>query len=116
MADSVAGGCRRCLIIGTDCPYVTAADLRDADAALDTHEVVLGPAVDGGYWLIGLRAVYEGLFQDIPWSTGEVLAATLKAGQAAGLKIHLLRTLEDIDTAADWERYRQRRPHTGGST
>lgn len=109
MADSIAAGFSRCLIIGTDCPYLTPTDLNEAEAALDTHQVVLGPAVDGGYWLIGLRAGSEGLFRDIPWSTGEVLVTTLKAAQAAGLKVHLLRTLEDIDTVADWARYQQGR-------
>lgn len=109
VADSVAAGFSRCLIIGTDCPYLTSTDLNEAEAALDTHQVVLGPAVDGGYWLIGLYASSESLFRDIPWSTGEVLATTLKAAQVAGLKVHLLRTLEDIDTAADWARYLQGR-------
>lgn len=109
VADSLAAGFSRCLIIGTDCPYLTSTDLNEAEAALDTHQVVLGPAVDGGYWLIGLCASSENLFRDIPWSTGEVLATTLKAAQAAGLKVHLLRTLEDIDTAADWARYQQGR-------
>jgi uncharacterized protein len=109
VAESLAAGFSRCLIIGTDCPYLTATDLNEAETALATHDVVLGPAVDGGYWLIGLRTTSEGLFRDIPWSTGEVLAATLKLAQAAGLKVHLLRTLEDIDTAADWARYQQGR-------
>lgn len=109
VADSIAAGFSRCLIIGTDCPYLTSTDLNEAEAALDTHQVVLGPAVDGGYWLIGLCASSENLFRDIPWSTGEVLSTTLKAAQVAGLKVHLLRTLEDIDTAADWARYQQGR-------
>ncbi len=107
VADSFASGFDRCLILGTDCPYLTAVDLRAAEEALNTHEVVLGPAVDGGYWLIGLRAPNGALFRDIPWSTGEVLAATRKRAQAAGMKVHLLRTLEDIDTHAEWARYRQ---------
>jgi glycosyltransferase A (GT-A) superfamily protein (DUF2064 family) len=67
--------------------------------------VVLGPAADGGYWLIGLRAPCPELFTDIPWSTKEVLRETQERSRGSGLKTHLLRELTDVDTEADWRRF-----------
>ena len=102
---SVAAGFTRTLIIGTDCPYLTLADLREAREALASNDLVLGPAEDGGYWLIGLRNLHPELFRGIPWSTESVLATTLARAQEARLKVRLLRTLADVDTAADWRRF-----------
>jgi uncharacterized protein len=102
---SLSAGFSRALIVGTDCPYLTSADLLEAEQALATADIVLGPAEDGGYWLIGLRHFHPGVFRGIPWSTDRVLATTLAWAKGAGLKIRLLRTLADVDTAADWQRY-----------
>ena len=96
---------RGAVIIGSDCPYVTAKDIREAFEALRTCDLVVGPATDGGYWLIGLRQPQPSLFTNIPWSTENVLAETLARAKTAGLKIHLLRLLADIDTAEDWETF-----------
>lgn len=104
-SQAVAGGFGRILIIGTDCPYLTLADLREAREALASNDLVLGPAEDGGYWLIGLRNLHPELFRGIPWSTESVLATTLARAQEARLKVRLLRTLADVDTAADWRRF-----------
>jgi len=102
---STRAGFTRTLIIGTDCPYLTSADLVDAGNALSANDIVIGPAEDGGYWLIGTCKHHAHLFQDIPWSTDEVLATTLARGQGAGLKIGILRTLPDVDTVDDWHRF-----------
>jgi len=67
--------------------------------------VVLGPAKDGGYWLIGLRALQPALFEGIAWSTSSVLSETLDRSRAAGLCVQLLRELSDVDTEADWRRF-----------
>lgn len=99
---SFAAGARRVAIIGSDCPEVTEADIHAAWSALEVHEVVLGPARDGGYWLIALRRPCATLFEDIPWSTPAVLSATLDRARAAGLSMQLLRELTDVDTAAEW--------------
>ena len=93
------------LIIGSDCPYITPKDVREADEALQSHDVVIGPATDGGYWLIGLKQPRPELFTNIRWSSDSVLAETLSRVRAAGLKLHLLRILGDVDTAEDWEAF-----------
>jgi rSAM/selenodomain-associated transferase 1 len=96
---------RRVVIIGSDCPEVTEADIRAAWDGLRAHDVVLGPARDGGYWLIGLRSLQPALFRGIPWSTADVLAATQERARVAGLRVQLLRELSDIDTVEDWRRF-----------
>lgn len=105
VTEANAHGVERVAIIGSDCPQVTAADIRLAWARLEQHDLVLGPARDGGYWLIALRAVRPELFQDIPWSTGQVLPQTLARADELGLSVSLLRELRDVDTVADWEEF-----------
>lgn len=97
--------CGRLAVIGADCPRVTAEDIREAWAALETHDAVLGPALDGGYWLIGLKDPCPALFQEIAWSTERVLEQTLRKAEQAGLRVRLLRKLGDIDTQRDWMDY-----------
>lgn len=103
--ENFAAGARRVVVIGADCPYVGMADLAAAFAALAAADVVLGPAVDGGYWLIGLHAPQPGLFRDIAWSTAAVLAQTERRATSASLTVARLRTLSDVDTEADWLRW-----------
>ena len=100
-----ATGVKRAVIIGSDCPAITAEDICEAWRSLRTHDVVLGPATDGGYWLIGLRRPQPQLFRDIPWSTERVLIETTKRIQQAGLSVQVLRELQDVDTEADWRRF-----------
>ena len=99
------------IIIGSDCPDVTALDIEDAWLALEGHDVVLGPALDGGYWLIGLRAPQPGLFTAMPWSTDRVFGETMRRAREADLRVALLRELSDVDTLADWERWGRRSVH-----
>ncbi|MBI5800511.1 MAG: TIGR04282 family arsenosugar biosynthesis glycosyltransferase [Verrucomicrobia bacterium] len=96
------------VIIGSDCPAVTPTDISDAWLALDGHDVVLGPALDGGYWLIGLRAPQPNLFTGMPWSTDAVFGETTRRARESGLRIATLRELSDVDTVADWERWVKR--------
>jgi len=105
VAEAHAQGIERLVIIGSDCPHVTAADIRLAWARLEEQDVVLGPARDGGYWLIALRAVRPELFRDIPWSSGEVLRQTLRRAQETGLTVSLLHELGDVDTVEDWAEF-----------
>ena len=104
-ADAFAGGAERVVIIGSDCPEVRAGDVRTAWKELRSHDVVVGPAIDGGYWLIGLRAPQPELFHGIPWSSEQVLGETLARAKSLKLRMQLLRILTDIDTEADWNAY-----------
>jgi rSAM/selenodomain-associated transferase 1 len=108
--EAFARGAAMVIVIGSDCPALEPADLESARAALRDHDVVVGPAEDGGYWLIGLRAHRPALFQSIPWSTNQVLDATLRHAQEGQLRVHQLRTLRDIDTLEDWRHWLRSRP------
>lgn len=103
--NAFANGARRVIVIGSDCPDITNVDLEEGWSALQSNGVVLGPAVDGGYWLIGLRAPQPALFADMPWSTSALLQATLDRCADAGLRVQLLRTLSDVDTEQDWREF-----------
>jgi rSAM/selenodomain-associated transferase 1 len=94
-------GARRVIMIGSDCPGVDAGLVSRALAGLDEHDVVLGPAHDGGYYLIGLRAPVPQLFRGIAWSTEVVLGQTVARARPLGLRVVLLPKLRDVDTASD---------------
>jgi rSAM/selenodomain-associated transferase 1 len=104
-AQAFGAGARRVVIIGSDCPYLLAEDITTAWAQLRNCDVILGPALDGGYWLIGLTQTRPELFHAIPWSSDQVLSATLARVKALGLKTVLLRALSDVDTSEDWARF-----------
>jgi uncharacterized protein len=89
------------VIIGTDCPGLDTRLLAQTFEALQTSDLVLGPALDGGYYLIGLRRVIPDLFENIAWSTDRVLSQTLGIAQGLNLSIHLLPELPDIDRPED---------------
>jgi uncharacterized protein len=89
------------LLIGTDAPQLSAEVLRSAAAALDTHEAVFVPALDGGYVLVGLRRSVPSLFRDIPWSTPHVMQRTRERLAQAGIAHAELAPLADIDEPAD---------------
>jgi len=103
----LAIGPQKLMIIGSDCPYLTQEDLAEAFARLETHDLVIGPAIDGGYWLIGFKSLHRPLFQEISWSTGEVLRQTLAIAERLQLKTALLRELSDIDSEKDWRDFEQ---------
>lgn len=108
-ADALDAGCRRVVIIGTDCPEMSSRDLTDAFDALAYHDMVLGPSADGGYWLIGLRRPAD-VFRGVAWSTESVLPQTLALAEQAGLSVKSLETRADVDTPEDLERLRRDRP------
>lgn len=91
----------RAVLIGSDCPEYSPAYLASAFAALDGEEVVLGPAADGGYVLIGLRRMAPELFAGIPWGTDSVLARTRAALRGLGRTWAELPTLRDLDRPED---------------
>jgi rSAM/selenodomain-associated transferase 1 len=93
------------LLIGTDCPALTAATVRDAAQALDVgHGAVLVPAEDGGYVLIGLRRAEPSLFDAIPWSTDRVMAETRARLHRSGLRWRELPASWDVDRPDDVDR------------
>ena len=89
------------LIIGSDCPGITPALLHAAAGALDDRRVVLGPATDGGYYLIGYREPVPFVFADMEWSTPRVFTETLSRLAAEGYGPAILPELADIDTGED---------------
>lgn len=94
-------GYTRGLIVGTDTPSLPLERYQQALAALESHDLVLGPALDGGYYLIGLNRSVPDLFTGIPWSTEQVLARTQEKARSLGLKTALLAPWRDIDTIDD---------------
>jgi rSAM/selenodomain-associated transferase 1 len=89
------------LAVGADCPRLDAALLGEAVAAIAEGGVVLGPTVDGGYYLVGGRVPLPDIFSAMPWSTERLLDETRARLAAAGVAWRELRTLRDVDTAAD---------------
>lgn len=95
----------RAMLIGADCPQLGADQIDQASEALQTNDVVVGPAADGGYYLIGLKGAwranesrFKNLFHDIPWSTDRVLGITRGRIDSAGLSCFDLEMREDVDT------------------
>jgi rSAM/selenodomain-associated transferase 1 len=99
----------RAVLIGCDCPGIDRRYLIDAFVALSHCDAVIGPAEDGGYGLIGLKAPHAVLFDRMPWGSDAVLAETLSRAADEGLTIRLLDGIYDVDTAADWRRYQAER-------
>ncbi len=89
------------IIIGTDCPSLTTAILQDASDSLDAHDAVIGPARDGGYYLLGLSAPFTDVFRNKQWSTETVFAETMSDLDLAGRRTHVLPELIDVDTEVD---------------
>lgn len=95
----------KAVIIGSDCATLTPAIVEEAFRRLDDHDCVIGPATDGGYYLLGLRETRPELFRDIPWSTDQVRSLTIERIEALGQTYFLLPELSDIDRAEDWDEY-----------
>jgi uncharacterized protein len=103
-----ASGNQRVVIIGTDCPDLDQTILTKAFNGLQHHDLVLGVAEDGGYYLIGLNRPIPELFQQIAWGTDQVLNQTAKIAQKLNLEVNYLTTLADVDRPQDlkiWQKY-----------
>ncbi|MGB7251631.1 MAG: TIGR04282 family arsenosugar biosynthesis glycosyltransferase [Phormidesmis sp.] len=110
-----ASGLQRIVVVGSDCPDLGTAEIMAALTLLDSHDVVLGPATDGGYYLIGLNRVcqpsfeppsseplsFESLFRNIPWGTARVLETTKAIATRQDFSVALLNPLSDIDRPED---------------
>jgi rSAM/selenodomain-associated transferase 2/rSAM/selenodomain-associated transferase 1 len=98
-------GASSVILLGGDCPDLSAEHLHECALHLSAHRAVIGPAADGGYWLLALPSAQPHLFKDIPWSTSEVLPLTLERLEEANQEHEQLETLEDIDDLASWRRH-----------
>ena len=97
----------RVVLIGSDCPEYEPDYLASAFTALSTNDVVLGPAADGGYVLIGMKQPHALLFSDMPWGTERVCRLTRNRLSQLQLDWHELPTRHDVDTVADLSRFPQ---------
>lgn len=93
------------LFIGADAPDLTPSHLLGAAAAMTGAEAVIGPADDGGYWLLGLARAADPLFEAMPWGTDRVFAETLARMDRLGIRPALLPTLADLDRPEDLTRW-----------
>ncbi len=114
LENALARGARQVVLVGTDVPGLSASNLAQAFAALNSHDLVFGPSRDGGYWLVGTRRP-AGVFDGIAWGTGRVLDQSLDLAMQQGLSAALLPPLDDTDTPEDlrvWRpAYDWRRPY-----
>ena len=102
---SFADGAQRVMIVGSDVPTIPESIINGAVGALREAELVIGPTLDGGYYLIGFTVAgwrrAERVFQDVAWSTDVVFRATVDKAVAAGLDMHVLPGWYDVDTIED---------------
>ena len=94
------------VIIGSDCPEITPDIINQAFLKLDTHNTVIGPATDGGYYLLGMREFIPEVFENKSWSTSTVKDDTIKDLNYLNKKYYILPFLQDIDTEEDYKRFK----------
>lgn len=94
-------GYEKIVIIGTDCFELGEKHILKAFEQLEKVDIVIGPAKDGGYYLLGMKKLYESIFENIDWSTDKVLKQTLSICGELNLSIFLLPELNDIDDEED---------------
>ncbi|MCC9166817.1 TIGR04282 family arsenosugar biosynthesis glycosyltransferase [Pontibacter harenae] len=95
------------VIIGSDCQQLKQEIIEQAFDELQTHDVVIGPAVDGGYYLLGMNRLYPDFFQNKHWSTDQVFTATIEDIERLEITYSLLPTLKDVDYLEDLEKPEQ---------
>lgn len=95
----------KAIIIGSDCAQLSPLHIEKAIKSLDYHNLVIGPSLDGGYYLLGMDSNYKYLFEDIEWSTESVFEETKAKAIKNGLSVGQIETLSDIDYIEDWEKY-----------
>jgi rSAM/selenodomain-associated transferase 2/rSAM/selenodomain-associated transferase 1 len=117
--EAFTAGVHKTVIVGSDCPGLDAPDVREALALLDDNPVVLGPATDGGYYLIAMGStandqLIQTLFTGIPWGTGEVLWRTTNALAEVDYDLGLLDERADVDEPGDLIYWEKNREEAGG--
>ena len=107
LKNTLENGASKACLLGGDCPYINHAVIEEASSALDQHDLSIGPAMDGGYYLLACKHLYQELFEDIAWSTEIVFKKTLSTAENLGLNVYQLKPLEDVDDLQSWERARK---------
>jgi len=113
VADAFREGARRAVLIGVDAPDLAPSHVREAFARLRACDLVIGPAQDGGYYLIGLRAPVPEVFAGIEWGSSSVLEATAAAARRRDLHVETVETLADVDRPEDLPRLARMRRGDG---
>lgn len=101
-------GYQKVIILGTDCPELESQHIQNAINELEEKDVVIGPAKDGGYYLLGKKKMIADLFSNKLWSTDQVFNQTLSDLERLNISYSLLSTLTDIDEEADWLPFKQK--------
>lgn len=100
-------GYKKCCIIGSDCAELSTKIIEQSFTELTEQDVVIGPSLDGGYYLLGMKALRSKLFSAKKWSTETVFSSTLEDVNSQNLSYSLLPQLSDIDYLEDWERFKR---------
>ncbi len=100
-------GYQKKIIIGSDSPEITPEIINDAFQKLDEYDLVIGPALDGGYYLLGMQQIQEEIFQEINWSTEQVFDQTIYTLQNEGVVWYEMPMLSDVDTEDDLPKMRK---------
>ena len=105
LGDLLCAGAERAVIAGVDIPGLEKRIVQNAFGLLGKKDVVIGPALDGGYYLIGMKTVHHALFEGIPWSTAKVFGETVRTIGRLGLGYGTVETLSDLDQPEDIGRF-----------
>jgi rSAM/selenodomain-associated transferase 1 len=97
-------GSEKLVIIGSDCAELTTGVIEEAFEELENHDFVIGPAEDGGYYLLGMRDFYPEVFEEIEWSIDSVFKKTVEKIGEIGADYTTLQMLNDVDTIEDWNK------------
>lgn len=97
----------KAIIIGSDCPYITSQIIDHSFHLLSNNDVILGPAIDGGYYLLGMKSTSPSIFESMPWSESNLYEKTIEKLNQLNFTHSSLIQLEDIDTEEEWNRYIQ---------
>ncbi len=98
-------GARKVIILASDVPDLSAEIIDDAIRMLERHDIVIGPCLDGGYYLLGMKKLYKKLFRRISWSTEQVYQQTISCAEKMELTVYNLPSLADIDTEEDLRKW-----------
>jgi rSAM/selenodomain-associated transferase 1 len=105
LRDLFSLGASKAILAGVDIPELSGEVIKDALRKLDAADIVLGPAEDGGYYLIGMKSLYEEVFRNISWSTEKVFRQTVSIAGTMKLRYETVVTLSDVDTHEDLKRF-----------
>lgn len=103
-----SNGYEKIVLLGTDCGELEKGIVSEAFDLLDQNEVVIGPARDGGYYLMGMTKMNPDLFEEIPWSTEKVLFLTMEKLEIQNISYDLLEILSDVDRVEDWIKLKEK--------